>query len=257
MTTNMVPFPMLRVLRLGAPYPFTDDVLFRGNVTTLEYLDFYVDKDIVTMFNRYKTFENKSKVLRHVLIKEDTFNESISLVSKSDMIGFLRNLTSFAQRLSVWSSTLRKMPIVAMEYGQAFINIKVFEVHLDRPSLFDNLYVLKALPALVDLRSSFNGMGSELESISSEELPDYIASSYCDAGNNLQVLRVNYFSAQYAAQFVDYMLLLALACPKLHRVEASPGNLQIYHAEVAKRLESGPYSKYASQLNRMTNAIFE
>ncbi|KAJ2066783.1 hypothetical protein GGI08_001702, partial [Coemansia sp. S2] len=187
--TKAVPFPVLRILTLNTSYPFDDDVLFRGNTATLEYLNFRVDKDIVTMFNRFKTFENRHKVLRHVIVQEDTVYDSVSLVSKADMIRFLKNLTSFAQRLSVWSSTLQKMPIVAMQHGQAFKNIKVFEVRLGRPSLFDNLCLLKALPALVDLRSSINGLGPELDSISSEGLPDYIASSYFDSGVNLQVLR--------------------------------------------------------------------
>ncbi|KAJ2427865.1 hypothetical protein GGF41_001542, partial [Coemansia sp. RSA 2531] len=83
-TAETVLFPVLRTLQLGSHYPFNNDVLFRGNAATLEYLQITLDRGDVSMFNRCKTFENKHKVLRHVIINED-FGDTL-FVSQADEI---------------------------------------------------------------------------------------------------------------------------------------------------------------------------
>ncbi|KAJ1671571.1 hypothetical protein GGF38_000705 [Coemansia sp. RSA 25] len=50
------PFPQLRRLAIRRAYPFGDDVLFRGNASTLEFLDIVLDPEIVAMLKRYKVF---------------------------------------------------------------------------------------------------------------------------------------------------------------------------------------------------------
>ncbi|KAJ1907898.1 hypothetical protein LPJ71_003982, partial [Coemansia sp. S17] len=131
----------------------------------------------------------------------------------------------------------------------------VLNMHLDNPSFFNILSLVKALPALVDLNSSINGLGPELENIAIEELPDHIASTYSDTGKNLQAWEINNFVNQEFSLFIDLVLLLALACPKLRVIKSKPKALKSYSVKVANALESGPYSKYATELNRMINAV--
>ncbi|KAJ2073759.1 hypothetical protein GGH13_001787, partial [Coemansia sp. S155-1] len=50
-TAETVLFPVLRTLQLGSQYPFNNDVLFRGNTATLEYLQITLDRGDVSMFN--------------------------------------------------------------------------------------------------------------------------------------------------------------------------------------------------------------
>ncbi|KAJ1812019.1 hypothetical protein LPJ60_006637, partial [Coemansia sp. RSA 2675] len=65
---------------------------------------------------------------------------------------------------------------------------------------------LKAMPALVELRSGISGLGKELESIDDDELPDHIISAYGDAGKDLQVWRVNMFDPS----MIEWHMLMAL-----------------------------------------------
>ncbi|KAJ2354269.1 hypothetical protein GGH92_000139 [Coemansia sp. RSA 2673] len=252
-TAETVLFPVLRTLQLGSHYPFNNDVLFRGNAATLEYLQITLDRGDVSMFNRCKTFENKHKVLRHVIINED-FGDTL-FVSQADEIKLLKNLMSVAQNLKTWSQTFWKLPIVAMQRGQTFDTIRVLNMHLDNPSFFNILSLVKALPALVNLNSSINGLGPELENIAIEELPDHIASTYCNTGKNLQAWEINNFVNREFSLFIDLVLLLALACPKLRVIKSKPKALKSYSVKVANALESGSYSKYATELNRMINAV--
>ncbi|KAJ2078616.1 hypothetical protein GGI09_008027, partial [Coemansia sp. S100] len=73
---DIAPFPSLKKLKLKGMYPFADDVLFRGNITTLEYLEIPIcGSDVVTL-NDYKVFESKHKVLRTVRIGDIGFSSA-------------------------------------------------------------------------------------------------------------------------------------------------------------------------------------
>ncbi|KAJ2338541.1 hypothetical protein GGH92_007120 [Coemansia sp. RSA 2673] len=117
------------------------------------------------------------------------------------------------------------------------------------------LHILKALPALEKLLSSITDLGPELENISSEELPDYVTSTYNNVGKNLQVWRLS--SPNYTTVTIDHILLLALVCPNLWRIQLEPGFIEDYHTKISKALESGPYTKYAPQLDRVLDIVRE
>ncbi|KAJ1891138.1 hypothetical protein LPJ71_007760 [Coemansia sp. S17] len=258
-TSQTAPFPMLRILTIVAPFPFDDDVLFRDNSATLERLNFSLDYDTVIMLNKSRVFENKHKVLRHVLVQANFARggRDLSLVPEADMSKFLNNLVSAAKRLTVLTLELAQACITASQHGQGFQNIKSFDLSIDSLSLFDVLSLLRVLPALETIRSEISGLGPELENISADELPDYVASTYCDVGKNLQVWDMDTFTGSRAATFINYILLLALVCPKLRRVEPSSNNAGDYHLRLAIALDSGPYSKYATRLNKLFDVFHE
>ncbi|KAJ2839349.1 hypothetical protein FBU31_000713, partial [Coemansia sp. 'formosensis'] len=58
--TGAVPFPSLRRLVLKAGYPFGDDVVFRGNGTTLEYLEVALYLEMVTVLKESGVFTHTS-----------------------------------------------------------------------------------------------------------------------------------------------------------------------------------------------------
>ncbi|KAJ2428022.1 hypothetical protein GGF41_001499 [Coemansia sp. RSA 2531] len=253
MANKSILFPLLQAARLYDSYPFHNDVLFRGNTTTLEYLEVGLDYDTIITLNQEDAFGSKQRILRHVVISEDYGNISLSLVPEADMSRFLSNLVGAAKRLTVGEPNLLRACITAVHNGSGFQNIKVLNLRSYSQSLCVILDLLKLLPALVNLRSNICGLGPELEGITFEELPDYIASTYSDTGKNLQVWAITSFTIHGTTQIIDYILLLALACPKLRRIESKSNTTSDYHIQVAKALESGPYSKYATQLNRLLN----
>ncbi|KAJ2440586.1 hypothetical protein GGF42_007575, partial [Coemansia sp. RSA 2424] len=54
--SGAVPFPNLRHLCIDGGYPFDDEVLFRGNSSTLEYLEVALHPATVAMFKRLNVF---------------------------------------------------------------------------------------------------------------------------------------------------------------------------------------------------------
>ncbi|KAJ2640648.1 hypothetical protein GGF44_002490, partial [Coemansia sp. RSA 1694] len=55
-SNGAVPFPQLRRLAMRWAYPFGDDVLFRGNAATLEYLKIVLDSELVAMLKQRNIF---------------------------------------------------------------------------------------------------------------------------------------------------------------------------------------------------------
>ncbi|KAJ2350899.1 hypothetical protein GGH92_002126 [Coemansia sp. RSA 2673] len=47
------PFPYLRLLSIASSYPFADDVVFRRNAATLEYLDIRLERDMALLLMAY------------------------------------------------------------------------------------------------------------------------------------------------------------------------------------------------------------
>ncbi|KAJ2037782.1 hypothetical protein H4S04_002094 [Coemansia sp. S16] len=124
-------------------------------------------------------------------------------------------------------------------------------------TLFNVLSILEALPSITRLRSGINGMDYRLAYYTADELPDHIVSTYGNAGSKLEVWEMTSFDIRFETEAIAYILLLALVCPNLYRVEVLPKSVPDYHEKITKALESGPYSKYASQLSRVFNIIYE
>ncbi|KAJ1665386.1 hypothetical protein GGF38_002986, partial [Coemansia sp. RSA 25] len=54
--SGIAPFPRLWCLKLVGNYPFGDDTLFRGNAATLEYLDFVLDVQAISILCKHRVF---------------------------------------------------------------------------------------------------------------------------------------------------------------------------------------------------------
>ncbi|KAJ2430451.1 hypothetical protein GGF41_000991 [Coemansia sp. RSA 2531] len=251
MTTKTITFPVLRALTLCKSYPFHDDVLFRGNSTTLEYLNIVVDNNTIATLSRGNVLESKYKRLRHVVFTFYGDDTEFSIDSKTSTNKILNHLVGAAKILCVRNYNITRPCIEAAQHGQGFTNIKVFGSTSLTLSLFEVLSLLKTLPALVELRGKINGLGPELESISSNELPDHIVSTYCDIGKGLQVWRIT----TYKQVKIDYIILLALVCPRLWLIRLLCDAFEDIHVQISDALNSQLYSKYAPQLKRLLDIV--
>ncbi|KAJ2029184.1 translation machinery-associated protein 16 [Coemansia sp. S610] len=109
--------------------------------------------------------------------------------------------------------------------------------------------LLGAFPALTVLRCSLSGLGPEFEVIRGE-LPDYFVSTYGALGKSLRIWHVESadFNGDRSVNIVECIMLLALVCPNIRRIDAARCKLRNYNAKVARALRRGAFSKYALQL---------
>ncbi|KAJ2580443.1 hypothetical protein GGH95_002592, partial [Coemansia sp. RSA 1836] len=103
-TPDIVSFPILKAARIAQRYPFSDDVLFRGNVETLEQFEFYFNNDTMDVFNRLGVFDAKRKCLRKVIVNEQFSMRGPEQINKPDLVKFLGNLFGSAQVLKLSST---------------------------------------------------------------------------------------------------------------------------------------------------------
>ncbi|KAJ2812535.1 hypothetical protein H4S07_001336 [Coemansia furcata] len=76
---NIVPFPRLQRLSATSDCPFSDDVLFRGNAGTLEFLELELAPETVSMLRTYKTLSLPGTTLS--LIEAFSLIKSLPLLS--------------------------------------------------------------------------------------------------------------------------------------------------------------------------------
>ncbi|KAJ2690565.1 hypothetical protein IWW39_000659 [Coemansia spiralis] len=246
---GVVPFPKLRVLSLHTLYPFANDVLFRGNAATLEYLEFKVDPHIVDIINRSQELDGKHSVLRHVIVHRCYNSEEQFNTSEVDKHRFIGILARVAKRLVVSAPMFTGIPAEAVQHGYSFMNIQAYDTGFYTLSLFTTLSLFKALPSLVNLKGGIGGLGEELEHMASAELPDYVATEYGPLKTKMKVWAIGACSSQGKTNVVDYILLLALVCPELYRIEGLSGALSGNPDAIAKALSGDVYGKYESHLN--------
>ncbi|KAJ2748990.1 hypothetical protein GGI19_005879, partial [Coemansia pectinata] len=113
------------------------------------------------------------------------------------------------------------------------------------------LCLLKAAPALVKISCQIDKLGAKLEHIASDELPDYIASTYGNTGKHFQVWHKTSYGRRSLKDAIEPVILLALACPKFCRIKLPSDCVSDYHAIMAEALLNDKYSKYASRINQV------
>ncbi|KAJ2059596.1 hypothetical protein GGI17_004298 [Coemansia sp. S146] len=92
-----VPFPSLRLLVLNSRYPFSDDVVFRGNEATLEYLTVTLYSKMATLLKRYNVFTRISHPNLEFVNTKSLFTSKLGAFSSvSDYVGFILSIAPAA-----------------------------------------------------------------------------------------------------------------------------------------------------------------
>ncbi|KAJ2346398.1 hypothetical protein GGH92_003623 [Coemansia sp. RSA 2673] len=249
---SIVPFPVLKSTKVLLPYPFAGDELFRGNSSTLKHLDFWIDENAVNVIYGGGALSKH----RNLQVTISRVYYGIPNLPEGTMDLFLASLAGAARSLTLPASVVVKNIQVAVQGDYKFEHIQVFEATLDKLSLFSILCLLKALPALIELRCGISGLGSELEDISAKRLPDHIASTYGALGQNLRVWHIPSTNHDDDDNIIECIVLLALVCPNFRHANVAPCGIRNFNALVAKILRRSSFSKHALQLSRAFSTTY-
>ncbi|KAJ2023726.1 hypothetical protein GGI06_001297 [Coemansia sp. S85] len=248
---DFVAFPVLKHLTLASVYPFADDVLFRGNSATLEYLNIPMNWGVISMLHKKGVFECDRKALKAAIVREADDHEDISRVSDTTMSKFLHCFACHAQYLSLPPSLLNYISITESRHKNSFKNVQVLNMVSRVLSFYEILCLLETFPVLTKLQCGIAGLGPEFQHLSDEEVPDHIVANYGNTGKNLVIWCMNGYGEQSSKRLLEYTMLLALVCPRFCRADVYLGMIPDYNKCLAAALKSGPYSKYALQLSRL------
>ncbi|KAJ2034531.1 hypothetical protein H4S03_004912 [Coemansia sp. S3946] len=155
-----VPFPNLRRLDIGYENPFGDDTVFRGNATTLEYLSLNTSPVTARILREYRVFTPVSHPnLQQVSIGVKSDFELNTFDTDVDHMRFILSIGATAPvRVIRDPLTGPGFQSVIPVFGEHAC-IQVLKLDNIRLSLWDVIVLVKALPLLSDLHTSFSGIG--------------------------------------------------------------------------------------------------
>ncbi|KAJ1822611.1 hypothetical protein GGH91_001022 [Coemansia sp. RSA 2671] len=246
-----VPFPCLRFLQLECDYPFGDDVIFRGNSSTLEYLALVPSVKLVEALGRYKVFTPTSHPKLGCVVIEVLSNFSRRAFDSAD--AYLRFALSIAPGASVRvvPSLSRYGVDISPELPRLYGHVSIQVLHLVGTdiSLLGAIALIKALPLLSDLNVSAPTLGELSESFQEDELPDHLRTTYAPMGRRLRCLYI--YNKCNFNDLATCMLLLALICPNFDYVVVTSAYRGMLMEAMRKRIEKPLFSNYAPRLRRL------
>ncbi|KAJ2257576.1 hypothetical protein GGI13_000865 [Coemansia sp. RSA 455] len=252
---DILPFPVLKCLKLFSCYKLGDDVMFRGNSATLEKLVLRLDADDVAALSSSPVVNRKFRNLRTLIIDNSQLINNLAQVPMPTMHKFIRNLAANACKVSLTSNVPLSGLIDLTNSSCRFEDIQFLDIKGSKSSLHDILRLLKALPVLAKLFCDIDDLDSGFKLLTDDDLPDHVASNFGNAGKHLHTWLLPQGRGQRSMKVADYVMLLAIACPRLMLVETLCIDSRSYHTRVTEASRSGPFSKYASRLNRFLDGI--
>ncbi|KAJ2862195.1 hypothetical protein GGH94_004426 [Coemansia aciculifera] len=189
---DVVLFPGLQRLTLVSRYPFDDDVLFRGNGATLEYLKVVLYSETVGLLRKYNVFTPTSHPKLRACIYSVRHNEPIAFDTASDYMKFALSIAPAA--------SVRVLPYLR-EFGEPLVptlsllgnhaSIQVLSMADINMSFWDALTLIKSLPLLSDLYAGYPTLDEYPQGVTEAALPEYVISNYAPMGKRFRVIVFN------------------------------------------------------------------
>ncbi|KAI7825445.1 hypothetical protein BX661DRAFT_38439 [Kickxella alabastrina] len=250
---HFVHFPYLKTLEFNDGYPFSDDVLFRGNSCTLEKLTIVADSAFVDMaiecqFFSTNQFPNLERIdlafdlpeldympfvhpkIKHCLLQILSAASFSSSVRRLSLEGILSDnvFLQAVKRLSLFSSV---DTIILNDYTLRFAEI---------------VTILRHTPCLRSLRCQLSNERPAIDGWSGVELVDYMHTVGDNFGRYFMSIDIGYvFYKEYAAECIA---LLAISCPLLSRFDVGNVYKDELYSELRRIATSELFSRYANRL---------
>ncbi|KAJ2157758.1 hypothetical protein GGF46_004270 [Coemansia sp. RSA 552] len=222
------PFPRLETLELRMCYPYTDDIMLRGNNATLESLIINVTDMVIPMFKRCNGPLRRKfgKMKRLSLLgltpisddNEGRLNEFVVIINHAPNIKHLYiDDSDISASLILALST--KKNIVSRTRIQHLSSLRLTEQNL---TLSDVVCLLRGIPSLELLQNKISGLGKGFQYNTASALARHINRTYNPLSYNLckwSILNTEAFSVNHV---VACVLVVASVCPKLSLVDFRP-----------------------------------
>ncbi|KAJ2886728.1 hypothetical protein H4R27_000425 [Coemansia aciculifera] len=246
------PFPIIQQLRIECDRPFADDTFFRGNAATLEWLDVRLDRLSAPMLRRFKVFAPGSHPrLRVVKLQyTDDFGSEL-FASPADALQFMYSIGLGVAVQEYSQTSIPANPELAFSPLGSHACIQVLSLPTLHPDLWQIISLIKSLPLLSDLHTSFPCLGPIPDGVDLDELPEHIISNHAPIG---RIFRCWHLNKYFVTNFTDLtvcVLLLALVCPNFDYAATSSYERKWFMEMLEKDIDSDRFKPYAPRLRRL------
>ncbi|KAJ2041704.1 hypothetical protein H4S03_000190 [Coemansia sp. S3946] len=246
---DVKPFPGLSTLEISEEYPFSDDVLFRGNGATLKSLRVSLRAITKNALGRSGVL-HRSGVSRMNTVTIGVLSDSISSYLPNDVIGpQVRRILEMTTTLKLNKDTTNSQVYNAICTASGTATLQHLEL-ASRSFDFDHIIkIVSALPSLLSLTCWVFEIGSQLESIPQDELPSTLHARHYPLSSSLKLLRLSK-AEQTSADLIGLVtILMAIMCPSLSHV------VPLYPFDCGKVITSAmakpSYQPYIESLRRL------
>ncbi|KAJ2909926.1 hypothetical protein GGI21_001386 [Coemansia aciculifera] len=248
-----VPFPSLRRLLVDCDYPFSDDVLFRGNNATLEFLDLTLYRRMVLVLEQFNVFTPTSHP-RLQCVKVATFSADSdpSFATAAEYVEFGLSIAPgasvrtipYLHRLDIGSTLL---PKVLGNYP----NIRVLNFPDLQLTIWEAFDLIGSLPQLLNLRTRAPKLGNPIKGDSNDELPGYVRFTYAPMGMWFRYWVFDKVWDRKLANLATCVLLLALVCPNFDYAVVDRAHHNPFMKALKATIKKPEFSPDAPRLRRL------
>ncbi|KAJ2104878.1 hypothetical protein GGI16_002589 [Coemansia sp. S142-1] len=212
---DIVPFPRLLRLTVSSFSPFSDDILFRGNAATLEYLAMVLTVETVSMLKKYKVFTPTSHPnLKCAILDIPPLDMPNVFASGAEYIQFVLGIGPGASvRQIVDLDNYPKDCNLALSALKHHGCIQILSLPSTPLSIWQAITLVESLLLLSDLQTKAPVLGELPQGLSIAELPEYVRSNYAPMGKRFRCWQVYDRPEHEYKEIATCVLLLALACP--------------------------------------------
>ncbi|KAJ2337131.1 hypothetical protein GGI00_000431 [Coemansia sp. RSA 2681] len=248
-----VPFPRLRRLCIVGDYPFADDVLFRGNNSSLVSFSVVLQPATVAMLKRYNVFTPTSHPeLQYINISSPLRHPSSPFTTAAAYVGFGLSIAPKASvRVVSGLAEIRSTISLALSLFGNHASIQVLDFFVVRMSFWDAFDLIKSLPLLSDLYASAPAIAEPSHGVTAADLPDHVRLTYAPMNQRFRCWHFRLSSPTNYAELATHMLLLALACPNFDYVAMEVHSREPFMKAMREKIAEPGFSDYAPRLQRL------
>ncbi|KAJ2811666.1 hypothetical protein H4S07_001913, partial [Coemansia furcata] len=252
---NIVPFPRLQRLSATSDYPFGDDIVFRGNAGTLEFLELELAPETVSMLRKYKVFTPTSHPnIKCVIIRSPAPRIPSAFTTVTDYMQFVLSIASGAPvrvvpGLSKHPEDLTPALSILRDHGC----IQTLSLPDTSLSLMEAFSLIRSLPLLSDLHTWDLAIGELPQGVSIAMLPSYVRATYSPIGKRFRCwhVRADWDHEDIYVEVATCMLLIALVCPNFDYAAVDREQREFFMMVMEEKINEPEFSQDAPRLRRL------
>ncbi|KAJ2461608.1 hypothetical protein GGF42_000080 [Coemansia sp. RSA 2424] len=252
-SNGAAPFPQLRWLAMRWAYPFGDDVLFRGNAATLEYLKIVLDSELVAMLKQRKVFTPTSHPnLKCVNINLCSSDASGVFAAAAEYLQFALSIAPRTSVLAIPSlSSVGGTLTTELEMLGNHDSIQVLSLYRTTLPFWDIVNIIRSLPLISDLKTGVPTMGELPQGVTLALLPGYARSTYALMGRRFRCWHITFSPLTKLANLANCVLVLALICPNFDYAAVDGRYRERFMQEMKRQIAEPWFSPDAPRLRRL------
>ncbi|KAJ2747330.1 hypothetical protein GGI20_000581 [Coemansia sp. BCRC 34301] len=244
---DAAPFPSLQKLSICNYYPFNDDVVFRGNSSTLEFLEVALYPATVAMLKKHIFTSTSHPKLQCVKAEPLDGHTSSTFATAAAYMAFVLSIAPNAS-VRVFSGLLDYdellLPVLTLLGNHP--SIQVLSMPDMQLSFWDVISLIKLLPLLSDLQSFAPIIGELPQGVDVADLPKYVFLNFAPMGERFRCWHFEHYNNDYDESAMC-VLLLALVCPSYVFADVNYWHRKPFTRALKKIMEPG-FCQYAPWL---------